>query len=160
VAAFFATLIPTIVQQVTQIVQQAPQWVQAFIDSEFFRSVDSQFGIRDRIAQELAKFVNNPDAMGGIFGGVVGFGSTVANGIFGALIVLVLSLYFLGALGFHLCAQDVKGMPNAHGVHHPVGHGTRPRRRLRLTGTDEPGVGMPRRIRPVSAGSVRPQPSG
>ena len=59
---------------------------------------DSQFGIRDRISQELEKFVNNPDAMGGIFGGVVGFGSTVANGLFGALIVLVLSLYFLGAL--------------------------------------------------------------
>ncbi|MEY9777525.1 putative PurR-regulated permease PerM [Arthrobacter sp. MW3 TE3886] len=98
VAAFFATLIPTIVQQVTQIVQQAPKWVQDFIDSDFFRSIDSQFGIRDRISQELEKFVNNPDAMGGIFGGVVGFGSTVANGIFGALIVLVLSLYFLGAL--------------------------------------------------------------
>ncbi|WP_018775718.1 AI-2E family transporter [Arthrobacter sp. 131MFCol6.1] len=98
VAAFFATLIPTIVQQVTQIVQQAPKWVQEFIDSEFFRSVDSQFGIRDRISQELEKFVNNPEAMGGIFGGVVGFGSTVANGLFGALIVLVLSLYFLAAL--------------------------------------------------------------
>ncbi|WP_223987422.1 AI-2E family transporter [Arthrobacter sp. NicSoilB8] len=98
VAAFFATLIPTIVQQVTQVVQQAPQWVQEFIDSDFFRTVDQQFGIRDRISQELAKFVNNPEAMGGIFGGVVGFGSTVANGLFGALIVLVLSLYFLAAL--------------------------------------------------------------
>lgn len=98
VAAFFATLIPTIVQQVTQIVQQAPKWVQEFIDSEFFRSVDSQFGIRDRISQELEKFVNNPEAMGGIFGGVVGFGTTLANGLFGALIVLVLSLYFLAAL--------------------------------------------------------------
>ncbi len=98
VAAFFATLIPTIVQQVTQVVQQAPKWVQEFIDSEFFRSVDSQFGIRDRISQELEKFVNNPEAIGGIFGGVVGFGTTLANGLFGALIVLVLSLYFLAAL--------------------------------------------------------------
>ncbi|WP_427135897.1 AI-2E family transporter [Pseudarthrobacter sp. S9] len=98
VAGFFATLIPTIVQQVTQIVQQAPHWIQEFIDSDFFRTVDSQFGVRDRITQELEKFVNNPDAMGGIFGGVVGFGSTVANGLFGALIVLVLSLYFLAAL--------------------------------------------------------------
>ncbi|WP_244208416.1 AI-2E family transporter [Arthrobacter oryzae] len=98
VAAFFATLIPTIVQQVTQVVQQSPQWVQEFIDSDFFRTVDQQFGIRDRISQELGKFVNNPEAMGGIFGGVVGFGSIVANGLFGALIVLVLSLYFLAAL--------------------------------------------------------------
>jgi predicted PurR-regulated permease PerM len=98
VAAFFATLIPTIVQQVTQIVEEAPRWITEFINSDFFRSVDNQYGVRERIAQELEKFVNNPEAMGGIFGGVVGFGSTVANGLFGALIVLVLSLYFLAAL--------------------------------------------------------------
>jgi predicted PurR-regulated permease PerM len=98
VAAFFATLIPTMVQQVTQIVAQAPRWIQDFIDSDFFRSLDNQFGVRERITQELEKFVNDPEAMSGIFGGVVGFGSTVANGLFGALIVLVLSLYFLGAL--------------------------------------------------------------
>jgi predicted PurR-regulated permease PerM len=98
VAAFFATLIPTIVQQVTQVVQQSPQWVQNFIDSDFFRTVDQQFGVRDRISQELAKFVNNSEAMSGIFGGVVGFGTSLANGLFGALIVLVLSLYFLAAL--------------------------------------------------------------
>jgi predicted PurR-regulated permease PerM len=98
VAGFFATLIPTIVEQVTEIVEQAPIWVRDFIDSEFFRSVDNQFGIRDRVTEELDKFVNDPAAMGGIFGGVVGFGSTLANGLFGTLIVLVLSLYFLAAL--------------------------------------------------------------
>ncbi|GAA4030375.1 AI-2E family transporter [Arthrobacter methylotrophus] len=98
VAAFFSTLIPTIVEQVSQIVQQAPDWIRGFMNSDFFRSIDSQFGVRDKISQELDKFVKNPDAMGGIFGGVVGFGSTVANGVFGTLIVLVLSLYFLGAL--------------------------------------------------------------
>jgi predicted PurR-regulated permease PerM len=98
VTGFFATLIPTIVSQVTQIVQEAPRWIQDFIDSDLFRNLDSQFGVRDRITQELEKFVNNPDAMGGIFGGVVGVGSTIANGLFGALIVLVLSLYFLSAM--------------------------------------------------------------
>ncbi|WP_457974896.1 AI-2E family transporter [Arthrobacter sp. D1-17] len=98
VVGFFATLIPTIVEQVTELVKQAPVWVRDFVDSEFFRSLDSQFGVRERINEELDKFVKNPEAMGGIFGGVVGFGSTVANGLFGALIVLVLSLYFLAAL--------------------------------------------------------------
>ncbi len=98
IAAFFATLIPTMVAQVTEIVREAPRWIQEFIDSEFFLSLDRQFGVRDRISQELEKFVNNPEAMGGIFGGVVGFGTTVANGLFGTLIVLVLSLYFLGAM--------------------------------------------------------------
>ncbi|BCW36793.1 AI-2E family transporter [Arthrobacter sp. StoSoilA2] len=98
VAGFFATLIPTIVEQVSEIVRQAPEWIRGFLDSDFFRTVDSQFGIRDRITTELDKFVKDPEAMGGIFGGVVGFGSTVANGLFGTLIVLVLSLYFLAAL--------------------------------------------------------------
>jgi predicted PurR-regulated permease PerM len=98
VTGFFATLIPTIVEQVTEIVEQAPVWVRDFINSEFFRNIDAQFGVRDRITQELDKFVKDPAAMGGIFGGVVGFGSTVANGLFGTLIVLVLSLYFLAAL--------------------------------------------------------------
>jgi predicted PurR-regulated permease PerM len=98
VVGFFATLIPTIVEQVTELVQQAPVWVRDFVDSEFFRTLDIQFGVRDRINEELDKFVKNPEAMGGIFGGVVGFGSTVANGLFGTLIVLVLSLYFLAAL--------------------------------------------------------------
>ncbi|MFF1251332.1 AI-2E family transporter [Pseudarthrobacter sp. NPDC058329] len=98
VVGFFATLIPTIVEQVTEIVQQAPVWVRDFIDSDFFRSLDDQFGVRDRITEELDKFVNDPAAVGGIFGGVVTFGSTVANGLFGTLIVLVLSLYFLAAL--------------------------------------------------------------
>jgi predicted PurR-regulated permease PerM len=98
VAGFFATLIPTIVEQVSEIVRQAPEWIRGFLDSDFFRTVDSQFGVRDRITTELDKFVKDPEAMGGIFGGVVGFGSTVANGLFGTLIVLVLSLYFLAAL--------------------------------------------------------------
>ncbi|KNH13535.1 permease [Arthrobacter sp. ZBG10] len=98
VVGFFATLIPTIVGQVTQIVEQAPVWVRDFINSDFFVNLDDQFGVRDRIQDELDKFVNDPAAVSGIFGGVVGFGSTVANGLFGALIVLVLSLYFLAAL--------------------------------------------------------------
>lgn len=98
VGGFIAILIPTIVEQVTEVVEQAPIWIRDFIDSEFFRSLDDQFGVRDRITEELEKFVNNPEAMSGIFGGVVGFGSTVANGLFGTLIVLVLSLYFLAAL--------------------------------------------------------------
>ena len=72
VVGFFATLIPTIVEQVTELVKQAPVWVRDFINSDFFRTVDNQFGVRDRITEELDKFVKNPEAMSGIFGGVVG----------------------------------------------------------------------------------------
>lgn len=98
VAGFFATLIPTIVDQTSQLVQKAPAWISDFLASDFFKSVDGQFHISDRIGEELNKFLQNSAAVGGIAGGVLGVGSTIANGLFGALVVLVLSLYFLSAL--------------------------------------------------------------
>lgn len=98
IGAFFATLIPTIVDQTAQLVQQAPALIRQFLDSDFFINIDSQFQVRDRINEEVAKFFANSQAVGGVFGGVVGFGSSVANGLFGTLIVLVLSLYFLASM--------------------------------------------------------------
>ncbi|WP_018135765.1 AI-2E family transporter [Acaricomes phytoseiuli] len=98
VTAFFATLIPTIVDQTTQLVERAPLWGQQFLDSDFFRAIDNQFGIRNRMLEELNKFATDSQAVGGVFGGVLNVGSTIANGLFGALIVTVLSLYFLSSL--------------------------------------------------------------
>ncbi|MDN5667539.1 MAG: AI-2E family transporter [Renibacterium salmoninarum] len=98
IGGFFATLIPTIVNQTAQLVDQAPTFVRQFLDSDFFVSIDSQFQVRDRINEEVAKFFADSQAVGGVFGGVVGIGSTIANGLFGTLIVMVLSLYFLASL--------------------------------------------------------------
>lgn len=98
IAGFFSTLIPTIVEQTTQLVQQAPTLIKDFLNWDFFVSIDSQFHVRDRISEEVTKFFADSQAVGGVFGGVVGVGSTIANGLFGTLIVLVLSLYFLASL--------------------------------------------------------------
>ncbi|MCU1573659.1 MAG: permease [Micrococcaceae bacterium] len=98
VAAFFATLIPTMVDQTSQLVQKAPGWITDFLNSDFFRTVDNQFHVRDTINEQVATFFQDSQTVGGIFGGVVGVGTTIANGLFGALIVLVLSLYFLASL--------------------------------------------------------------
>lgn len=98
VAGFFATLIPTIVSQTTEIVNAAPGYVDRFLSSDFFVSVERQFQIRERVDEEVQKFFSNADAVGGIFGGVLSVGSVIANGLFGALIILVLTLYFLASL--------------------------------------------------------------
>ena len=98
VAVFFATLIPTIVEQTTQLVTKAPGWIQDFLNSEFFRQLDVQYHVLDTVNEQVAKFFQDAQAVGGIFGGVLGVGSTIANGLFGTLIVLVLSLYFLASL--------------------------------------------------------------
>jgi predicted PurR-regulated permease PerM len=98
VAIFFATLIPTIVEQTTQLVNKAPGWINDFLNSDLFRTLDVQYHVIDTINQQVAKFFQNAQAVGGIFGGVVGVGTSIANGLFGTLIVLVLSLYFLASL--------------------------------------------------------------
>nr|WP_269048334.1 AI-2E family transporter [Paenarthrobacter sp. Z7-10] len=97
-AAFFAILIPTIVGQMSQLIAKTPGWISDFLNSDFFKNVDTQYHVRDQINAQVAKFFQDSQAVGGIFGGVLGIGSTIANSLFGALIVLVLSLYFLASL--------------------------------------------------------------
>ncbi len=98
VAIFFATLIPTIVEQTTQLVTKAPGWINDFLNSNFFRQLDVEYHVLDTINEQVAKFFQNAQAVGGIFGGVLGVGTTIANALFGTLIVLVLSLYFLASM--------------------------------------------------------------
>lgn len=98
VIGFFATLIPTIVQQTTEIITKAPGYVNTFLESDFFVNIEEQFHVRERIEEEVNKFFTNADALGGVFGGVLSVGTVIANGLFGALIILVLTLYFLSSL--------------------------------------------------------------
>ncbi|MGG5751739.1 AI-2E family transporter [Zafaria sp. Z1313] len=97
-AAVFATLIPTMVDQTAQFVARAPGFVDDFLNSEFFLTADQQFQVRDRLEEEVNKFFSNPDNVGGLFGGVIGAGTVIAQGMFGALTVLVLAVYFLASL--------------------------------------------------------------
>ncbi|WP_444826180.1 AI-2E family transporter [Arthrobacter sp. H41] len=98
VGGFFATLIPTIVSQTSQIGERAPGYANDFLNSEFFTTIDAQFQVRDRVSAEINRFFANSEAVGGIFGGVLGVGTVIVNSLFGTLVVLVLTLYFLASL--------------------------------------------------------------
>ncbi|OUM39732.1 AI-2E family transporter [Arthrobacter sedimenti] len=98
VAGFFALLIPTIVSQTSQIVDRGPGYADDFLNSEFFTGLDAQFQLRDRVTSEIDKFFTNSEAVGGIFGGVLGVGTVILNALFGTLVILVLALYFLASL--------------------------------------------------------------
>ncbi len=95
---FIGIIIPTIVTQTAQFIERAPSIVDEFLKSEFFVSLDQQYHVSDRISQEIGKFFSDTGAVGGIFGGVLGVGSVVAQGLFGVFIVLVLAIYFLASL--------------------------------------------------------------
>ncbi|THJ66305.1 AI-2E family transporter [Arthrobacter echini] len=98
VALFFALLIPTIVTQTSQVLARAPGYAEDFLNSEFFVTLDDQFQVRDRVTAEIDRFLANSDAVGGIFGGVLGVGTVILGSLFGTLVVLVLTLYFLASL--------------------------------------------------------------
>ena len=97
-AGFIGSIIPTLTSQTAQFIERAPKLVDDFLKSELFVTLDAQYHVSDRISQEIGKFFSDTGAVGGIFGGVLGVGSVIAQGMFGVLIVLVLAIYFLASL--------------------------------------------------------------
>lgn len=97
-AGFMGAIIPTLTEQTAQFIEGAPKIVDDFLKSEFFVTLDAQYQLSDRISQEIGKFFSDTGAVGGIFGGVLGVGTVVAQAMFGVLIVLVLAIYFLASL--------------------------------------------------------------
>lgn len=98
VAGFISSIIPTLTEQTSQFIERAPKIVDDFLKSEFFVTLDAQYQLSDRISLEIGKFFSDSGAVGGIFGGVLGVGTVIAQGMFGVLIVLVLAIYFLASL--------------------------------------------------------------
>lgn len=103
---FMALIIPTLVNQITAFITQAPEIVDDFLNSEWVREIDRQYAISQRITTEVDRFFGDSGAVTNVFGGVLGVSQTVAQSMFGVLIVLVLAIYFLaslpGMMGFSL----------------------------------------------------------
>lgn len=97
-AAFFSVLIPTVVDQTTQFAASLPTMVEDFMDSQFFQDLDEEFGVRDMVNNELTRFVSDSANITGLFGGIFGVGTVIANTGFSILIIFVLTLYFLASL--------------------------------------------------------------
>jgi predicted PurR-regulated permease PerM len=99
IAAVLGLVLPTVVQQIAQFITAVPNLVTTFTQSDVYAWLQSTFGasVPDLVG-ELQKFVTNPANIAAIGGGVLQVGFSIATGISGAIIVLVLSLYFLASL--------------------------------------------------------------
>ncbi|WP_159500409.1 AI-2E family transporter [Microbacterium sp. 18062] len=98
-AAVLMLIIPTVVRQISQFVQDVPSLIATFQRSDLFQWLQDQFGdaIGDILTQ-VQSFLVNPTNIATIGGGVLQVGVTIVSGISGAIIILVLSLYFLASL--------------------------------------------------------------
>jgi predicted PurR-regulated permease PerM len=91
-----------VVAQATELASQLPQYaadLQRFVEeSPQLRRFDEEYQVTQRIQAELEKRVSSGETVTAVFGGIFGAGRAVVSGIFSALTVLVLTLYFLASL--------------------------------------------------------------
>lgn len=90
---------PVVVQQLTSFIGSIPQIITDFQTSDAFLWVTENYG--DQASDALATvsgFVSDPQNLLALTGGALQVGIGIGNVLSGALIVLVLSLYFLASL--------------------------------------------------------------
>ncbi|MEV8267553.1 AI-2E family transporter [Microbacterium sp. NPDC076911] len=92
-------IIPTLVQQITQFVTDFPTTLANFQNSDFFHWLEGIFGTGlSGLLTEAETFLTNPSNIAKIGGGALQVGVSIATGISGLLIVVVLTLYFVVSL--------------------------------------------------------------
>ncbi|MFP5345853.1 MAG: AI-2E family transporter [Actinomycetes bacterium] len=90
-------IVPPVVDQVTQLIGNAPVYVDQLQHVDWVQKINERWHIGDRLLQELQTSING-GTITSVFGGVLGIGEAFANGAVSVFTVLVLSLYFVAAM--------------------------------------------------------------
>ncbi|WP_292790174.1 MULTISPECIES: AI-2E family transporter [unclassified Microbacterium] len=98
-AGIILAIVPTLVEQIGNLIKDGPKMIKDFTNSAWFQDVSGQFGgtIKDAVDGVLG-FVQNPDNFLDIGGGVFAVGAGIAGGLTGITIVVILTLYFMASL--------------------------------------------------------------
>jgi predicted PurR-regulated permease PerM len=95
------TVIPVVIDQTTNLIQNFPTYVNNVMTSDWVKDLETQLsGIvdLDAVVAGITDFVKNPQNFINLGGGILAVGVGVASGITGAVIVLILTLYFLASM--------------------------------------------------------------
>ena len=93
VAGFVALIVPTLVTQVSSLIDNLPGIFDQLRQNETIRNLDDKYQIVDKIQSSLTGRVDE------IFSGVLGAAQVLAGVVFSILTITILTLYFLAA--FH-----------------------------------------------------------
>ena len=96
--AFVALLVPTVIEQSTQLVQDLPAIIDGVMSAEWFVRLDEEFHLQEAVRAQTERLAADGVAVTDLFGGLLGLGQTVLNAVFSVLVVVVLTLYFLSSL--------------------------------------------------------------
>lgn len=87
---------PILVRQIEALIAGIPDMVRTVMASDAYAWIESQFGDQvDEILADVQRFLTNPGNIAAIGGGALQVGASIASGISGAIVVLVLTLYFI-----------------------------------------------------------------
>ena len=101
IAGLLAIIIPMIANQIALLVRSAPTLFRDVTQQQWFLDLQDRFGRFidfDGLLQMGQDLVSNPENWAQVAGGVWQAGIGIANGLTAALIVLILTLYFLASL--------------------------------------------------------------
>ncbi|MEW1975105.1 MULTISPECIES: AI-2E family transporter [Microbacterium] len=93
------SIVPVVVTQITSFVKDVPGMIADFQGSDLYATLEDQFGDQfESMVGDVQAFLTNPGNIAAIGGGALQVGASIANGISGAVIVLVLIIYFVATL--------------------------------------------------------------
>jgi predicted PurR-regulated permease PerM len=99
IALLFWTLVPTLINEATRFLETAPELLQGITQLPFVLHLDEQIGGSITSASVSAgTFLSDSANWPVMLGGVVQVGINVFTGVFGFIIILVLTVFFLASL--------------------------------------------------------------
>ncbi len=98
-AGILWAIVPVIIEQVANLTQTLPKFVTDVQASEWYQDITTRYGsnIQEALNGALS-FIQDPNNIFSVGGGIVQVGSGIASGVTGVIIVLILTLYFMASL--------------------------------------------------------------
>ena len=99
ITVLLINIIPTVIREANNLILAAPQIVDGLIDVEVFNDFDQQVGgVVSSSLSTLADYLSDSSNWSDLLGGVLQIGLGIINGVFGAIIVIILTLYLMASL--------------------------------------------------------------
>ncbi|QEO15760.1 AI-2E family transporter [Agromyces intestinalis] len=102
--ALLLAVIPIVVDQVSQLVEQAPAVIARFSTTEWLDQLQQQFPqlrvreIYENLSNAVLDIVSNPIRVSELAGGIWQVAIAIGGGVFGVVVVTILTLYFTASL--------------------------------------------------------------
>jgi predicted PurR-regulated permease PerM len=87
-------IVPVVTDQISTLIKNAPDWLDLLTKSRALKELDNKY----HYIKKATDYIQDPALAQRAFGGILGFGKVVANALFSAFTILILTLYFLASL--------------------------------------------------------------